>query len=225
MTKKALIMYFTLTGNTTKVVNRFQEVFKKRDWECDVLKVDTKTNVTQSPSPFDISKYDFFCFGSGNYKSMPGEPIIELMRNNPQDIHYNPRLETGEGVVQGAISPQFGHPRPAGGTPAEPPKMPAGSPPPMGHRKLVVSPEWKKGIVFVTFAGHEFGWAEAVPALEALVLEMMHLKIQCIGKFSCPGRFGPESDQVYFKDLHSRPNEKDLQSAELFLERALDEIE
>ena len=62
MTKKALIMYFTLTGNTTKVVNRFQEVFKKRDWECDVLKVDTKTNVTQSPSPFDISKYDFFCF-------------------------------------------------------------------------------------------------------------------------------------------------------------------
>ena len=43
MTKRALIMYFTMTGNTTKVANRFQEVFKKRGWECDVLKVDRKT--------------------------------------------------------------------------------------------------------------------------------------------------------------------------------------
>lgn len=218
MSKRALIMYFTMTGNTIKVADRFREIFEKKGWECDVLKVTRKTDVTQSPSPFDCSKYDFFCFGSGNYKSMPAEHMIDLMRNNPRDIHYDSRLETGEGIVQGAISPQF---MPPG---QEPPKMPSGSPPPMGHKKLVVTPEWKKGIVFVTFAGHEFGWAEAVPALEALALEMMHMKIECVGKFSCPGKFGPESDKGYFKDLHTRPNEKDLQSAELFLERTLDEI-
>lgn len=220
MAKRALIMYFTMTGNTTKVANRYQEVFQKRGWECDVLKVDRNTNVTQSPSPYDCEKYDFFCFGSGNYKSMPGEQIIDMMRNNPRDIHYDPRLESGQ--ISEGVSPQFG---PERRPDKAPPVMPSGSPPMMGHRKLEVTPEWKKGIVFVTFGGHEFGWAEAVPALEALALEMAHMKIQCIGKFCCPGKFGHPSDQVWFKDLHTRPNERDLQSAEIFLERALDDIE
>ncbi|MFX0204208.1 MAG: hypothetical protein ACFFCW_49555, partial [Candidatus Hodarchaeota archaeon] len=154
------------------------------------------------------------------------EHITDLMRNNPQNIHYNPNLETGEGIVQGAISPQFFPDWQLAQAPAGPPRMASGSPrPTTAHRKLVVTQEWKKGIVFVTFAGFEFGWAEAIPALEALALEMAHMKIQCIGKFSCPGRFGPQSDVVYFKDLHTRPNKKDLQSAEIFLERALDDIE
>jgi len=225
MAKRALIMYFTMTGNTAKVANRFQAVFEKKGWECDVLKVTRKTNVTQSPSPFDCNKYDFFCFGSGNYKSMAAEHIIDLMRNNPADIHYDPRMETGEGIVQGAIAGQFGPERQPGQAPPEPPKLPSGSPRPFRHRRLVITPEWKKGIVFVTFGGHEFGWAEAVPALETLALEMAHMKIECIGKFSCPGRFGPQADNVYFKDLHTRPNEKDLLSAEIFLERILDSIE
>ena len=223
MTKRALIMYFTMTGNTTKVANRFKEVFQRRGWECDVLKVDRKTNVTQSPSPYDCANYDFFCFGSGNYKSMPGEPLIDMMRNNPQDIHYDSRLETGQ-IAEG-VSSQFGRETQPGQAPAMPPAMPSGSPPPIEHKKLVVTPEWKKGTVFITFAGHEFGWVEAVPALEALALEMAHMKIQCVGKFSCPGRFGPPSDKVWFKDLDTRPNEKDLLSAEMFLERVLDDIE
>lgn len=123
--------------------------------------------------------------------------------------------------VQGGVSPQFGPEM----KPGQAPVMPSGSPPPMGHKKLVMTPEWKKGIVFVTFGGQEFGWPEAVPSLEALALEMAHMKIECIGKFSCPGRFGPPNDKVWFKDLHTRPNEKDLLSAEIFLERALDDVE
>lgn len=219
MAKRALIMYFTMTGNTTKVANRFQEVFQKKGWGCDILKVDRNTNVTQSPSLYDCSKYDFFCFGSGVYKSLPAEQIIDMMRHNPQDIHYNPRMETGQDITD--VAGQFGPER----QPGQAPMMPSGSPPLMGHKKLVVTPEWKKGIVFVTFAGNEFGWPEAVPALEALALEMAHMRILCIGKFSCPGRFGQQSDLVYFKDLHTRPNEKDLLSAEIFLDRVLDEIE
>lgn len=224
MAKRALVMYFTMTGNTTKVANRFQEVFEKKGWECDVLKVTRKTNVAQSPSPFDYDKYDFFCVGSGNYKSRAAENIIDLMRNNPADIHYNPSMLADEGVVQGEVSPQFPDRLP-GQAPPEPPKTPSGSPQRKGHGRLYVTPEWKKGIVFVTFAGGEFGWAEAVPALEALALEMAHMKIECIGKFSCPGKFGPPSENGYIKDLHTRPNEKDLMSAEIFLERALDSIE
>jgi len=218
MPKRALIMYFTMTGNTTKVANRFQEVFQKRGWECDILKIDRKTDVAQSPSPYDCSKYDFFCFGSGAYKSLPGEQIIDMMRNNPQDIHYHPGMIAGN--KSGGVSPQFGPDM----SPGQAPVMPSGLPPISSHKKLIVTPEWKKGIVFLTFGGHEFGWAEAVPGMETLALEMAHMKIQCIGKFCCPGKFGPQSDNVFFKDLPTRPNEKDLQSAEIFLERVLDEI-
>jgi|WetSurMetagenome_2_1015567.scaffolds.fasta_scaffold02430_2 hypothetical protein len=216
MAKRALIMYFTMTGNTTKVANRFQEVFKRRGWECDILKLDRKTNVSQ-PSPYDCSKYDFFCFGSGSYTSMPAEQLIFMMRNNPQDIHYNPRGPSAP------LSPTA--PGPEKQPSFSPPEMPSGQPPVSGHKKLVMTPDWQKGIAFLTFAGHEFGWIEAVPGLEAIALEMMHMKIQCVGKFCCPGRFGAPSDQVYFKDHHIRPNEKDLQSAEIFLERTLDENE
>jgi len=223
MAKRALIMYFTMTGNTTKVANRFQEVFQKRGWECDVLQVTRKTNVTQSPSPFDVSKYDFFCIGSGNYKSMPGEHVIELMRNNPADIHYNSIIATFK--EPGGIAGQFGPERKPGQEPLAPPPKPSGIAPSSNHQKLTINPEWKKGIVFLTFGGHEFGWAEAEPSLGALALEMGHMKVECIGKFSCPGKMGPQADNVYFKDLHTRPNEKDLMSAEIFLERVLDSLE
>lgn len=228
MAKRALIMYFTLTGNTTKVANRFKEVFEKRGWECDILKVGIKTDVTQSPSSFDCSKYDFFCFGSGNYKSRAGEHIIDMMRFNPADIHHNPNAGAGPSVDQSGVTPQYGM---VGGPdrdkapPPIPPPDKSGSAPTSGHRKLPMTPEWKKGIVFVTFAGGEFGWIEAVPALEQLSLEMRHMKIECIDKFSCPGRFGPENPNGYFKDLHTRPNEKDLMSAEIFMERVLDSLE
>jgi hypothetical protein len=222
-------MYFTLTGNTTKVANRFKEVFEKRGWECDVLKVGIKTDVTQSPSVLDYSKYDLFCFGSGNYKSRAGEHVIDMMRFNPADIHYNPNMgEAGPGLDPSGVSPQYMSGVGPGSDkerPMTPPPDKSGSPRPSGHRRLPVTPEWKKGIVFVTFAGGEFGWIEAIPALEQLSLEMRHMKIECIDKFSCPGRFGPENPNGYFKDLHTRPNEKDLMSAEIFMERVLDSLE
>ena len=49
--------------------------------------------------------------------------------------------------------------------------LPPGGAPMFGHKKIVLGSENKKGIVFVTYAGHEFGPSEAVPALEALALE------------------------------------------------------
>ena len=225
-TKRALIMYFTITGNTTKVVNRFQEVFKKRGWECDVLKIDRKTDLGQSPSLLDVSKYDFFCFGSGNYKNRPGDEIIDMMRNNPADIHYNPSIVNQKPPV--GVAGQYGLNAAPGQeleAPAPAPKPSGSSSALVGHNRIYVTPEWKKAIAFLTFAGGEFGWAEAEPSLAALELEMAHMRLDCIGKFSCPGKFGGENPNGYFKDLHTRPNERDLLSAEIFLERALDSIE
>ena len=196
MSKRSLILYYSMTGNTEKVVQRFKQVFEKRGWECDLLKVDKNTPL--SPSPFDCDKYDFICVGSGVYKSLASWRLIDVMRQNPQSIHYG----TGIGPAAEERDPT------AAGQPVErPANQPASGPPRMGHKKIVFGPEAKKGIVFVTYAGHDFGPSEAVPALENLALELEHLKFKCAGKFCCPGKYGNRNNpEQWFKDLTQRPH-------------------
>ena len=76
-TKKALIMYQSMTGNTEKIVLRFKKVFEKYGWECDLFKVDKNTDV-YNPS-IDFEKYDFLCAGSGVYTQTAGEEIINTL--------------------------------------------------------------------------------------------------------------------------------------------------
>jgi len=75
--KKALILYQTMTGNTEKVVQRFEKVFKKKGWECDVFKVDKSMDVDNLP--FNYDDYDFMCAGSGVYMALPGKEITDIM--------------------------------------------------------------------------------------------------------------------------------------------------
>ena len=44
MAKKSLILYASMTGNTEKVAQRFQQAFVKKGWECDIFKIDKKTD-------------------------------------------------------------------------------------------------------------------------------------------------------------------------------------
>jgi hypothetical protein len=196
MSKRSLILYASITGNTEKVALRFKKVFEKKNWECDILKIDDKTDIKQSASLFDCKKYDFICVGSYVHKSLPSKQLIDVMRNNPQSVHSFPGLGQPDG------SPRQ----------------------PVVHKKTILGPENKKGIVFVSYAGHEFGPIEAEPALALLKSEMDHLKFVCIGRFACPGKFGDPS-QAWFKDLNDRPHERDLLKAEIFLEEILEELD
>ncbi len=106
-------------------------------------------------------------------------------------------------------NPLSAHYRPAAGKKGE------------GYKKVVPGP--KKGIVFVTYGGAHMGPPEAEPALMHLALELEHLKFICVGKFACPGKmFDTPMPQYFFKDLHLRPDERDLKRAELFMEDMLD---
>ena len=49
MAKKGLVIYASWTGNTEKVALRFQKVFEKYGWECDMLKVTKHTDVKTYP--------------------------------------------------------------------------------------------------------------------------------------------------------------------------------
>lgn len=76
-TKKALIIYQTMTGNTEKVVSRFKKVFLNKGWQCDVFKIDKNTDVDNLP--FDFYNYDFLCAGSGVYMALPGKEVTDVM--------------------------------------------------------------------------------------------------------------------------------------------------
>jgi len=193
--KKSLIIYASMTGHTEKVALRFKKVLEKKGYQCDTLKVDEKVDYRSIPSPFNCDEYDFICAGSYVQMQKPSPKVIEVFMSNPQSAHYFP----------------------GGHKPKDPfdPKL-------RTHSKLFLAPECRKGIVFVTYAGHEFGPPEAEPSLGLLALEMEHLKYKCIGRFSCPGKFGDPS-KGYYKNLNDRPSERDLIKAEIFLEELLEE--
>jgi hypothetical protein len=76
-TKRGLIIYQTMTGNTEKVALRFKKVFEKKGWECDIFKVDKDTSIDNLP--FDFQDYDFLCAGSGVYMSLPGKELVDIL--------------------------------------------------------------------------------------------------------------------------------------------------
>lgn len=90
-------------------------------------------------------------------------------------------------------------------------------------QKIVLGPEDKNGIVFVTYGGVHFGPKEAEPALEVMASEMEHLRFRCVGKFACPGKYADFTG--YFKDLKTRPHERDLLKADIFLSEILEAID
>ncbi len=76
-TKRSLIIYQTMTGNTEKVALRFQKVFNQKGWKCDAFKIDKNTDFANLP--FKFEDYDFMCAGSGVYMALPGKEITDLM--------------------------------------------------------------------------------------------------------------------------------------------------
>jgi hypothetical protein len=91
-----------------------------------------------------------------------------------------------------------------------------------GYRKVVAGP--KKGIVFVTAGCVHMGPKEPLPALMNMALELEHLKFLCVGQFWCPGKmFDRPMPEYFYKDLHTRPNERDLKKAEIFMEETIEE--
>ena len=76
-TKKGLIIYQSMSGNTEKVALKFKQVFENKGWKCDVFKIDK--NIDVDNLPFDFQDYDFLCAGSGVYAALPGKEVVDVM--------------------------------------------------------------------------------------------------------------------------------------------------
>ena len=209
MSKKCLIIYSSFTGNTEKVALRFKSTFERNGWECGIFKIRKKAEDILNP-PFDPDDYDFICVGSGIRSHLPYNETMNVLRRFR--IGTDPRVAL---VNRDETIPYIKTP------------MPDSLPSWQGrHRKIVLGPDSKKGIVFATYAGYEFGPKEALPSLQLMALEIEHLSFECIGMFCCPGKFIDDpTPQTYHGDIRDRPNEKDLMKAEMFIEEKLEEIE
>lgn len=208
MDRKCLIVYSSWSGNTAKVADRFRSTFEKNNWQCDVFRIGRKFDYMNPP--FEFKNYDLACVGSGLNMHLPSEEILNTIQK--QFYGIDPKIfkrSRYEEITERPPDTLGDVPRAKGGGP---------------HHKIILS-DSKRSIIFVTYAGYEFGSREAEPALKLLELEMMHLGFRCIGYFCCPGQFGKEPlPNTFHGDITHRPDERDLLKAEMFIEEKLEEI-
>ncbi len=213
MAKKCLIIYSSYTGNTEKVARRIKSTFERNGWECDSFKTRKKAEDILHP-PFDVNDYDFLCVGSGLRVHLPYNEVLNILRRFR--LGFDPRIALRN---RDETIPYIKEPLPDMPPPFDDPDVLS------HHGKIVLGPDSKKAVIFITYGGYEFGPVEAEPAAQLLALEVEHLRFKCLGTFCCPGRFlNHPTPGTFHGDIRDRPNEKDLLKAEMFIEEKLEEI-
>lgn len=71
----ALIVYYSLTGNTEKVAHAIQKGLEKAGRHVTVKKIDDAENE-------DLYMYDLVCFGTPVIHSLPANPVLEFIKKN-----------------------------------------------------------------------------------------------------------------------------------------------
>jgi len=249
MAKKSLILYQSRTGNTEKVALRFKKVFDKMGWDCTLFKVTKDTDVVNPP--IDYNEYDFLCAGSGVFKQLPPTEIVDIMFNvthpmkevgsSPDKVHVQGRIVPGpkNGIV--FVTYDGGHLGPKEAEPALslleleiehfkfkcigkfscPGTMGGRGGDPMGNIA-----QW-------------FGWTDEV-AQEKIRRFRENPEAAEFASFSLEdrqrleravnppkGQQQPPREMRRFRSWHyntkGRPNDRDLQKAEIFLEEILED--
>lgn len=77
MTRKALIIYSSLSGNTEEVVEAFERSFVRYGWEVTKQKITAKSKYPQDKIYFD--DYDVICLGAPILAGLPYAKLSEFM--------------------------------------------------------------------------------------------------------------------------------------------------
>ena len=211
--KRCLIFYASVTGNTDKVAARFQTTFERNGWECDRFKVRKTADDILRPQ-FDPRDYDFVCVGSGIRSHLPYNEVLNVLRRLRLGVDPRHALRWRDETI-----PYITEPLPETPSPWQDKSLVA------RHSRIELAPDSPKAVVFATYSGYEFGPKEAEPTLSLLELEIMHLGFECVGRFSCPGRYLDDPTPLtYHGDIRDRPNEQDLLDAERFIEERLEAL-
>jgi flavodoxin len=74
VTKTALIVYWSKTGNTEKVANAIKQGFEEAEVQVTIKKQEEAENV-------DYFDYDLVCVGAPSYSWHPPEPMANFLKN------------------------------------------------------------------------------------------------------------------------------------------------
>lgn len=210
MVKRCLVTYSSYTGNTEKVALKFKETFEQNGWQCDIFKVHKQADDILRP-PFDMRSYDFVCAGSGLRAHLPYNEVLNMLRG--LRTGFDPRITLR---FRDETIPYITEPIP---------ELAPNRKAKLDHHKIILGSDAPRAIVFITYAGYEFGPKEAFPAVQLLSLELEHIGFQFAGHFCCPGKYVDDPmPRTFHGDIRDRPNEKDLLKAQLFIEEKLDEM-
>ncbi|MFC1920983.1 hypothetical protein ACFLYQ_04585 [Chloroflexota bacterium] len=210
MRKNCLITYSSYTGHTEKVALMFKETFEQHGWQCDLFKVRKNADDILRP-PYDIRHYDFICAGSGLRVHLPYNEIMNMLRGFRTGTDPRFVLSRRDETISYISEPM--------------PEAASDVRSTINHGKIVLGPDSPKAVVFITYAGYEFGPHEAEPAASLMALELEHIGFQYLGMFCCPGKFiDSPMPGTFHGDIRDRPNEKDLLKARWFIEDKLEEI-
>jgi hypothetical protein len=210
MGKRCLITYSSITGHTEKVALKFKETFEKNGWQCDIFKVRKNAEDILRP-PINIRSYDFICAGSGLRAHLPYNEILNMLRGFRTGMDPRITLRFRDETI-----PYISEPIP---------EIPPHKDPKIDHGKIILGSDSPKAVVFITYAGYEFGPKEADPAAQLLALELEHIGFQYIGRFCCPGKYVDDPmPRTFHGDIRDRPDERDLLKAQMFIEEKLEEI-
>lgn len=179
MSLKALILYATMTGNTTIIAETFAEQLDYYGFEVTMVRVTPKMNWDEYRDRCYFDDYDIVLLGSPIAESTIISPMANLLRLGPWKgegpAPYNPEGVMGDLTFRRDSLPLMG----------------------------TMNPDWKPtlGVVFTTYGGSFYGPDEANAALELLSLHLKLRKVQTVGKFACAGRERPIPVKHYEKAL------------------------
>lgn len=171
MSKKALVLYGSITGNTELIAKAFQEVCIDYGFETDLVKIEPSRDWDQDP--VFIRDYDLVLLGSPVIAGLPYKEVNEVM--GLQGTKWLCGLEN----MKRSKPPEMG------------PGIPGVVAPPQGYSAPGAKGEFCKtlyGVVFATYGGSGVGPAEVIGAIEVLVEHMRVNGVRTVGKFACPGK-------------------------------------
>ena len=205
--RRALILYATMTKNTEKIAEVFEQTFRHYNWDV------TRFKMTLKPADWEgmqeklyFDDYDVVCLGSPIVAGYPitvvnkvfslgagGALEKEIQENlDKGEKRFDEKMEANSMKDQSAIA-KSGKPSSPGGPPPKPrigARWRREMPP---YRGIAAQGGYRpKGIVFTTYGGGFFGSDEAITTLEALKMFLKMNNCDIVDTFACCGKeFGP----------------------------------
>ncbi len=176
--RRALILYATMTKNTEKIANAFQDAFKAYNWDVTMFKMAANADWLGMQDKLYFDDYDVICLGSPIVAGSPLQIVIKALSLG------------GGGGLESVLQKQIDEKRTDSfmdvGDALPTFRWRRNEPPYMG----VLNPADSRplGVVFTTYGGGFYGSGECLATLETLKLYLNLNSVDVVGKFACCGR-------------------------------------